>query len=629
MIGKTNSLSGGGIKGETLKVSLRTNQSSHSDLNGVAFTFEYADSSERYVWEGSDIIIKIPPYLSYTITPEDVDGYKTPSVYSSISIDGFQKTATLEYQCTIVTVKSDDNQPDYNDVSASTATVSASGMTTKTISNGNSVKVPTGNVCTISWSSVNGYRTPDTQTFTASGTSVTKTGTYQTEILTVNVSGISSEKSYQITVSGIGSQTTSSKTYKIPFGMSYTISASNVSGYSAPSSQSFTANSVSRTITMEYLKEAVDLSMQDVFGNPISRSTANSYVIREIGEYKFPLVFGNAIKNGSTNSSAYTKVASTKMHDFVDYKGNKVSSPYIESVSGVSGSAQLTISDTDGIFTDISIIDGSPCRYIKFKVNSIPTVGANGIISVKNEKGVIMWSWLIWVWTDDLTPVEIENSTGVKYKIMPFNLASKWDEESKEHIKNWYYQYGRATPVICASSYNSTTNHASFGENFFYSASTAGYLYDAIKEPWKFYENTGNWFNNNYQVYNLWDANCSTYGASDNIVVKSIYDPCPIGFRMPNGNTFTGFSISNVIGSFDNGWYFKRNKDDTEGVYFPATGYRQLTNGNRYGGGKEGYIWTSAHSSAGSPYYLEYTSSRVRTGSSGGDGYSVRPVKED
>ena len=149
MIGKTNSLSGGDIKGETLKVSLRTNQSSHSDLNGVAFTLEYADSSERYVWEGSDIIIKLPPYLSYTITPEDVDGYKTPSVYSSTSIGGFQKTATLEYKCTIVTVKMDDNQPNYNDISSVTANVSSSGMTTKTLSSGGTAKVPTGAECTI------------------------------------------------------------------------------------------------------------------------------------------------------------------------------------------------------------------------------------------------------------------------------------------------------------------------------------------------------------------------------------------------------------------------------------------------------------------------------------------------
>lgn len=636
MIGKTNSLSGGDIKGETLKVSLRTNQSSHSDLNGVAFTLEYADSSERYVWEGSDIIIKLPPYLSYTITSEDVDGYKTPSVYSSTSIGGFQKTATLEYKCTIVTVKSDDNQTDYNDVSASTATVSASGMTTKTISNGNSVKVPTGNVCTISWSSVNGYRTPDSQTFTASGTSVTKTGTYQTEILTVNTvtpSGFSG--SCTITVSGFGSHSTSTGIYKIPFGTSYTVTASNVVGYKAPSPQSFTANSATRIVTMEYLKGVVDLSMYDIFGNPIQQTTANCYVVKEKGEYMFPMVYGNAIKDGSINSNAYKGASGTNLFDFRDGSNYRFDSPYLDEQANYEIlSADLIMSDTDGVFSEISIIDGSNCRYIKFTVESVPETGANGVISATISGGSSEWTWHIWVWADDLTPVTITNATGVDYNILPVNLATKKDANTSGKMYNWFYQWGRHTPMFPPSSYNSTTDATNYGSSTFTKYHTKANIYgDGIRNPNRFYINKTspyNWFGTKGYL-NLWDAACTTTGNSDNDVVKTIYDPCPIGFKVPNGNVFTGFSRKNTIGSYDNGWYFKRNSSDTTGIYFPATGNRYHETGELSGCGSSGCIWLSSSTAENSPASLNFASWTVSPQAAGyryAIGASIRPVQE-
>ena len=51
-----------------------------------------------------------------------------------------------------------------------------------------------------------------------------------------------------------------------------------------------------------------DLSMVDINGNPLSsRNTANCYVIHEAGTYMFPAVYGNAIKDGATNSVSYTQ----------------------------------------------------------------------------------------------------------------------------------------------------------------------------------------------------------------------------------------------------------------------------------------------------------------------------------
>lgn len=65
----------------------------------------------------------------------------------------------------------------------------------------------------------------------------------------------------------------------------------------------------------------IDLSLRDVHGNPIKRSTANCYVIKEPGQYKFPLVYGNGIKNGKVNNAAFTNNGDANSCDFVDGAG--------------------------------------------------------------------------------------------------------------------------------------------------------------------------------------------------------------------------------------------------------------------------------------------------------------------
>lgn len=380
---------------------------------------------------------------------------------------------------------------------------------------------------------------------------------------------------------------------------------------------------------------AKDLSMYDIYGKSISQTTANCYVVSEPGVYKFPLVFGNAIKDGLTNSAAYTNNGGMYSMDFVDYNGAAITSPYIETVSGTASSVQISISDTFETLTNLSLISGASCRYVKFEVSNIPTAGANAIVSVKDSTGAIMWSWHIWLWTDDLTPVTITNSTGVDYNILPVNLASTWDNSTKAHIKNWFYQFGRPTPLLGPAAYNSTANATSYGALSFAAASVALDIQQGILNPTTFYEYSSsynyNWFSTNSgKTYNLWDAACTSTGNSDNTVVKTVYDPCPIGFCMPNGNAFTYFSTSNVVGSFANGWKFKRNSSDTTGVFFPASGYRNFSSGSLYDVGSRGYVWLSSASSQNYAYYLYFYSDGVypQNYDNRAHGRSVRPVQE-
>lgn len=389
---------------------------------------------------------------------------------------------------------------------------------------------------------------------------------------------------------------------------------------------------------------AIDLSKQDIYGNATQQNTANCYVVKEAGTYKFPCVYGNAIKNGNTNVTAYLNNGGDYSHDFVNYIGNQITDPWISTDTGETiASAQLSIADTDGIFSNITV-NGD---YVIFTVDSVPDTGANGVISIKDSAGTIMWSWHIWVWKDDLTPVTITNYTGVNYDILPVNLASKWVTNSSNptQMTNWYYQWGRSVPLAPAITYNSITNATTYGVlSYSNVANNSGSYQQGITNPTTHYgygnNSKYNWFGASGSYYNLWDQACTTTGCSDNTVVKTVYDPCPPGFKMPNGNTFTGFittggntstsSQFNIIGSFSNGWYFKKNSSDTTGIFFPASGYRNHGSGSLSSVGSGGYVWSAAANSRNYACYLYFNSGDVYPQNSNyrASGVSVRPVAE-
>lgn len=88
-----------------------------------------------------------------------------------------------------------------------------------------------------------------------------------------------------------------------------------------------------------------------------------------------------------------------------------------------------------------------------------------------------------------------------------------------------------------------------------------------------------NWCSNTY--FNLWSANFSILDKHQklNDNVKTIYDPCPVGYKVPPVNTFIGMDKKGG-GKYDEnryGWTFdiniKKGKSDTgKKLFIPMTG---------------------------------------------------------
>ena len=143
------------------------------------------------------------------------------------------------------------------------------------------------------------------------------------------------------------------------------------------------------------------------------------------------------------------------------------------------------------------------------------------------------------------------------------------------------------------------------------------------------------------QYYNLWSTDNARIDANDDVVIKSVYDPSPVGYSLPASNAFTGFTNTgqasgnpnefNIQGSFHKGWYFycKPNKQG-ETVFFPTCGSRDYNTGSLYDVATYGFYWVAGPYDTSSGRDLFFLSNYVYPlfGNTLGHGFSVRSAEE-
>ena len=438
-----------------------------------------------------------------------------------------------------------------------------------------------------------------------------------------------------------------------------------------------------------YNKVLRDATPKGSVGNPYNLSnatgaaaiqnTANSYLISAPGYYRIPLVYGNAIKNSTTNEHSY-KTSNTGyeiLTNFKDHAGVDINSPYINVQNGSDPATQAAIvwTDQSGLVDGLSVTNNGANSYINFHVPADKIKNGNAVIAVKNVSGTVMWSWHLWFdHSDVLNTVACTNYQGYTYNFTKQTLGfayRKWDNSTYDkprvarvkveqtianggtkqfayiditqnpgavkEISSTLYQWGRkdalpGTDAIAQGSYSfdNTTGGRSIGY--------------AIQHPENMFRYTGivnhywDWCNATYN--NLWSADNTVIGFNDNAVIKTIYDPCPAGFHMPASNAFTGFTTTgqntslqykfNVIGDWDMGWNFKAGGSPTATVYFPGPGSRGFSYDSLGGVGKGGCYWSAVPYGVGVGCHLDFDQQSVNPlyGLYRAFGFSVRPVAE-
>lgn len=258
---------------------------------------------------------------------------------------------------------------------------------------------------------------------------------------------------------------------------------------------------------------------ENFFGFDLSeKGTANSYIVSEEGYYHFDAtVMGNGVFGLVEGMNFHTTYPSL-----------------------IPDTAELLWEDTEGVITGVSF-DGQDISF------TATGVEGNALIVAKNEKDEIIWSWHIWA--TDLPQEHIyTNSTG-NYTVLDRNIGAiradrgTGDDEWLESI-GLVYQIGRKDPFYVTKD----------SEYWYDRVNTRLSIEESIKMPSTF-----------PYGYEFWDNQdmAETYWQPN---VKTIYDPCPVGYKVAVSDVWAGFTVDGgfadrldemtVSGSFDHGWYF-------------------------------------------------------------------------
>ena len=413
-----------------------------------------------------------------------------------------------------------------------------------------------------------------------------------------------------------------------------------------------------------------DLSLHNVQGATIARSTANSYVISAPGHYRIPLVYGNAIENGNNNPSSYqtSNTGTYILSNFQDHAGHAIDDPWIEKTHGGANAsvdgAEVVWADAADLVHSPSITHDGGNAFLDFEVTAADIQSGNAVVAVTKGSGAsktVLWSWHLWFAPKDaLDKIKVTNHQNVNYYFTKEALGWKptqWSGSTyssartvkvkvEQTVANngtkaytvinitqkpgsvkrgatTFYQFGRkdAFPGVAKADLASNSH---FTEN----AGGNMSIENGIQHPDNFYTWSSSWYSappTGYSYYNLWSADNTTTGFNDNHVVKTVYDPSPVGFKMPASNAFTGFTANgqdegtrNVDGTDNVQTYYKNfghnfwtSSSKTATIYFPASGYRNGADGLLHGELYGGWYWSAVPGNMNNGCFLHFNPDRV------------------
>ena len=255
--------------------------------------------------------------------------------------------------------------------------------------------------------------------------------------------------------------------------------------------------------------------------------------------------------------------------------------------------AKLIWQGTNHLITSATIFEN------KLKIRTSGAKG-NAVVAVCDATGTVRWSYHIWCTGGEVPRnIECENYAKARFYAMDRNLgALSISPANFKDAGGLLYQWGRKDPFpglnednIYTPSQSGTfitvfpaidkSKIATFDDLLSHFASNPATYISMDAEGYDDQRTLGLWGDPDgaNSIYNK-----DVYAWSSK---KSIYDPCPEGYRVANQYTWTGISIAglsnvktkneltssviNIVGPWNYGWTFS---GVSEGIYYPASSNR-------------------------------------------------------
>ena len=322
-------------------------------------------------------------------------------------------------------------------------------------------------------------------------------------------------------------------------------------------------------------------------------------------------------------------VTTADTYAFKAVKGNSS-----ESVGNVASAEVLW----ESFGTDVAPAVGDLVKDVSYKDGEITFKATdkkgNAVIAAKDASGKILWSWHIWM-TDQPKEQEYNHYAGT---MMDRNLGAISTTPGDAGTFGLIYQWGRKDPFLGA--YTADANAPAKSTNTWHSAvssdSSNGTIEYATANPTTFIKNSSN--NEDWYYTGSSDVDLTRWTESSSS--KSIYDPCPAGWRVPDGGDQGIWSIARGSSSdFENSSidWSKAYMDfsgifGSESILYPTAGIYSQYTGNLTNVRSAGKYWSASkamNSSRAKCLTFDYNGAvSPSNNTTRATGCSVRCVKE-
>ena len=214
----------------------------------------------------------------------------------------------------------------------------------------------------------------------------------------------------------------------------------------------------------------------------------------------------------------------------------------------------------------------------------------NALIAAKDAGDVILWSWHIWVPAAEVTAADYTSFIGGAMMNLNLGAIEPVPAAGPAPVESFglLYQWGRKDPFVGAAVYDKYPARAAVSGETWTKSEGKVSMEEAIKNPTILYIDA------EHSDDHDWNSN-SEATLWDNGGKKTIYDPCPVGYKVP-------VNTGDIWTKTDEGWNFDVENHVSEytaaGVRIPLAGYVECYGGSLYGSGggaEHTYLWSASH----------------------------------
>ncbi len=268
-----------------------------------------------------------------------------------------------------------------------------------------------------------------------------------------------------------------------------------------------------------------------------------------------------------------------------------------------------------------SVVDAPTMEGATLKVPVTGTKG-NAVVAVCKADGTILWSYHIWV--SEAQDIACRFEEAGAYTMLDRNLGATSTTPKDRNAYGLFYQWGRKDPFARnltatrpgGKPYESTPSDLVKTEDATEATGTIAY---ATRNPQTRLLAAKEWYTGTGGNDLLW-------GGTAEGSVKTVYDPCPEGYRVPEARHFAEMKFTSKAECDANyGLLLAVDGEDTKS-YFPTTGYLEANKAATMYLEYRGYMWLNAGSDAENRFYVNNSTVNIKN-EPHAKGMAVRCVK--